>query len=348
MTQRLSEKIKVLSFVSIVLVLYIHSGFHDYPHEIQGMPYNRIIQDFVSGMLGRCAVPLFFMISGFLFFQNVNDVRDVFIKQKRRFKSLVIPFVVAAFFLPLFYLCMDFVPWIRYYVNSEGFVDQLNAPWYVVLQSLFYKVPNGTSPWGFHLWFLRDLIIIVFIMPIVFLLRKNIGKVLLISIVFILSRFDFDNIFMSLFWFLLGDLLFLRISNLKSLLYIVLFVVLSVLQLCFCDLFIWKHLQVPIIFVGIVGLMALYEKIIPENFQMKGHVFLQTMCSYVFFIYLYHEPTINIIRKMLVIVLGQSPIGFGLSYLLSPWLFIVIFTMVGIGLNKFVPKIYSVIVGGRI
>lgn len=31
MTPFLSQKIKLLSLISIILVLYIHSGFHDYP-----------------------------------------------------------------------------------------------------------------------------------------------------------------------------------------------------------------------------------------------------------------------------------------------------------------------------
>lgn len=35
MTPFLSQKIKLLSLISIILVLYIHSGFHDYPNEIQ-------------------------------------------------------------------------------------------------------------------------------------------------------------------------------------------------------------------------------------------------------------------------------------------------------------------------
>lgn len=42
MTQYLSDKFKVLSLISIILVLYIHSGFHDYPNEIQGM-YSTLI-----------------------------------------------------------------------------------------------------------------------------------------------------------------------------------------------------------------------------------------------------------------------------------------------------------------
>lgn len=65
MTQYLSDKFKVLSLISIILVLYIHSGFHDYPNEIQGMVFNANLQSFISGMIGRCAVPLFYAISGY-------------------------------------------------------------------------------------------------------------------------------------------------------------------------------------------------------------------------------------------------------------------------------------------
>lgn len=73
MTTFFSNKIKILSFLSIILVLYIHSGFHDYPHEIMGMIFNHYLQNFISHTIGRCAVPLFFAISGYLFFLNTDD-----------------------------------------------------------------------------------------------------------------------------------------------------------------------------------------------------------------------------------------------------------------------------------
>lgn len=72
MTQYLSDKLRVLSFVSILLVLYIHSSFHE--DEINGMEINIMTQDFISGMVGRCAVPLFYIISGWLFLGNVPMV----------------------------------------------------------------------------------------------------------------------------------------------------------------------------------------------------------------------------------------------------------------------------------
>ena len=84
MTQYQSDKIKIISFLSIILVLYIHSSFHDYPHEIQGMLFNHYLQVTISQCLGQCAVPMFFAISGYLFFLGVKGVDDVWKKMNKR------------------------------------------------------------------------------------------------------------------------------------------------------------------------------------------------------------------------------------------------------------------------
>ena len=77
MNQYFSEKIKVVSFFSIVLVLYIHSGFQDYPHEITGMKFNFLLQNIISDKIGWCAVPMFYMILGYLFFLNTEKISEV-------------------------------------------------------------------------------------------------------------------------------------------------------------------------------------------------------------------------------------------------------------------------------
>ena len=46
MTQYLSDKLKVLSFISIMLVLYIHSDFKE--QDILGMFWNNKIQVIIS------------------------------------------------------------------------------------------------------------------------------------------------------------------------------------------------------------------------------------------------------------------------------------------------------------
>lgn len=121
-TNYISDKIKVLSLVAIILVLYIHSGFHDYPHEILGMEFNHFLQEVVSEKLGRCAVPLFFMISGFLFFQNVNSINDVLHKMRKRIKTLVVPFVIAALFFPVFLIVVEKVPFAAKMSNG-GYIE---------------------------------------------------------------------------------------------------------------------------------------------------------------------------------------------------------------------------------
>lgn len=75
MSKYISDKIKILSFVCIILVLYIHSGFsnevlilNEKKTEMQTI---YILQFIISGMVGRIAVPLFYIISGYLFFLNV-------------------------------------------------------------------------------------------------------------------------------------------------------------------------------------------------------------------------------------------------------------------------------------
>lgn len=60
----ISQKIKILSLFAILLVLFIHSGFH----EADTFALNAMITELFSGILGNVAVPLFYVISGYLFF----------------------------------------------------------------------------------------------------------------------------------------------------------------------------------------------------------------------------------------------------------------------------------------
>ena len=133
MTQYLSDKFKVLSLISIILVLYIHSGFHDYPNEIQGMVFNANLQNFISGMIGRCAVPLFYAISGYLFFTDLYDGRNadyqkLWFKIKKRGKTLLIPYIIACLFPVVFNLTLEFIPGIEQFVNSKGISKNFHQP----------------------------------------------------------------------------------------------------------------------------------------------------------------------------------------------------------------------------
>lgn len=239
MTQYLSQKIRILSFLSIILVLYIHSGFHDYPNEIQGMTFNFKLQEVISGMLGRCAVPLFYAISEYLFFLGLDDGKEkddygkLGIKIKKRFRTLFVPYIIACLFPAAFYFIMEQI-----------------------------------------------------------------------------------------------------------------FLLLCIVQMSyFSDC--WKYLNIPIIILGMVSVWIVYDKICPNTFDIRNHKILMTVCSFTFFIYLFHEPTLNIVRKIIIIPFHHSSFGFAVSYLLNPWIFAFICIIVGMAFKKVLPRVYNICVGGR-
>lgn len=342
-----SQKIKVISFACIILVLYIHSGFHDYPHEIAGMAFNHLLQDIISGQIGRCAVPMFYMISGFLFFQNVHTMGDIWKKMIKRVRTLLVPYVIAALFMPLFLVVLELFPFTSQFRNNTESMDSFQQPVCDIVLSLFYKVPGRTSPWAFHLWFLRDLIIIVALSPVLQIARKRIGGGKTVLLLFAATYCDAACLpFGSMFWFMAGDYMLSGLSRFKSFLWVVLFVVVSALELLFHYEF-WTYLRIPIILTGIVSMWNLYDRLAGEGFDLNRHWWLSLACQFTFFVYLFHEPTLNIIRKLLLVPFGHTSFGFALDYLLSPWVFVVMFVALGYCMRKYLPTLYGICVGGR-
>lgn len=182
MNTYLSQKLKVMSGFSIILVLYIHSGFHDYANEIQGMPFNFALQEVVSGWLGRLAVPMFYAISGFLFFHGVRfdgawseAYGPLWRKMGRRVRSLVVPYLIACWFPVLFFVVLERIPASAAFVNGEGMTAVLALPLGEMLWQVYCDSGGGT-PFAFPLYFVRDLICVVALMPALFLLLKKFNK----------------------------------------------------------------------------------------------------------------------------------------------------------------------------
>lgn len=104
MNEYLSRKLKLLSAFSIVMVIYIHMYYTEGAH----MPTLNLIESSIGGGFNRTAVPLFYIISGYLFFLKVPDgFRSIEGKMKKRVRTLLIPYVIANAFTFLFYCGMN-------------------------------------------------------------------------------------------------------------------------------------------------------------------------------------------------------------------------------------------------
>lgn len=348
MTQFLSDKLRVLSLISILFVLYIHSGFHS--NEIEGMIWNYRCQEFISGMLGRCAVPLFYVISGYLFFLKVSDgMKSIYAKIQKRMRTLLVPYIVGCLFFVLFGVIIAITPGISKYVNGSV-MPLFNEPLHQIICSIFYDSGSGT-PCAFQLWFLRDLILIVATSPIWYLLLKHLRWI------FVITSFGLTYIqlpfvpFFALFWFLLGGQL-VQVKNgyggaSLTMLSIVTFLLLSIVQLFMPDMIGWELVNIPIIILGLISVWGIYDMVLGKDFKLSEHRWLATACQFTFFIYLFHEPTLNIVRKLIIVVLGKNEYGYLISYLISPWIFIICFVIIGLQFRKYLPKVYHVCTGGR-
>lgn len=348
MNQILSDKIKVMSMICIILVLYIHTGFHDYPHEILGMPFNHYLQNAISGMLGRTAVPIFYMISGYLFFLHIDNIKDVVKKIQKRMRTLVVPFSIAALFFPLFFIIIEQIPSTSKFINSGSMTDGiLSKSIGQLFIALFFDAGNG-SPIAFQLWFLRDLILVIAITPFLHYMRlfpkmEILGLILL----FILSYSKPPYIPISaLFWFLLGARFLPLLHQIKALPIIMFYITISTIQVAYPNK-LWHLISLPVTMVGVVAIWRLYDVIVGANFCLNKNSWLANICGYSFFIYLFHEPTLNIIRKVLIVIGGHSSASFALTYLLSPWIFAIVWIIVAKGMQKYMPKVYDICTGGR-
>lgn len=157
MSKYISDKIKILSFVCIILVLYIHSGFsnevlilNEKKTEMQTI---YILQFIISGMVGRIAVPLFYIISGYLFFLNVpQGMQSIYKKIYKRGRTLFIPYLIGCLFFVFFNVLIATIPWASKYINSP-IMPLFNNSITQIICSIFYDTGNG-SPCAFQLWFL--------------------------------------------------------------------------------------------------------------------------------------------------------------------------------------------------
>jgi surface polysaccharide O-acyltransferase-like enzyme len=116
------------------------------------------LQYFISQGLFRLPTPIFFSISGYLFFLNMKGKQSEFIlKFKKRIKTIVIPYLFWSTSGVLIYFALQIIPQSRAFFNKELVI---NYSLLKLLNTIFFNPVPG------QLWYLRDLIMLVFLSPI--------------------------------------------------------------------------------------------------------------------------------------------------------------------------------------
>ena len=154
----------------ILLVIYVHSMSvqYNYIYSLQStglLKYH--IVSFIPHVLGNLAVPVFFFISGYLFFLNKDkyDIKDYVRKMKRMFFSIFVPYILWILLYNLYnhYTAFDILNPLTYCFSRE-WGDNHNL-WGTIIKT--------TSPSLYPFWYIKDLMIMEVLTPIIWLLLRK-------------------------------------------------------------------------------------------------------------------------------------------------------------------------------
>ena len=355
MNKYFSTKLKILSFVSIILVVYLHSynilvKFNT-GNITLNKGYNSFIQYFISQGLTRIAIPLFFIISGYLFFINISPTMNGFVqKYKKRFMTLVIPYLLWSLWGLLFFFILQLFP-----QNQNFFTNDLIKDYSI--QQVFDKI--FINPIPHQLWFVRDLIVLTLVSPVIwFLVRKHHFLVIFILLFAWYCRFNYV-VFSSdaILFFTIGAVLafksdvFLRLdysgaSLIALCLWIVLVLFETILNYTGYESGLSFVLHNTTILIGIFSVWYFYDTL----FRKKdlSEIRFYEIFSFSFFIYAFHEPVLSMFKKGIISVLSRrTEVIFLLVYFFAPILTIILSLIIGYFLKTKLPRFYFVITGNR-
>jgi len=355
MNKHLSVKFKIISFVLMIMVVFIHS--HNIGKNLLAgntvlkEGYSSFIQDFFSDGITLVAVPLFFIISGYLFFLGFNGtIKEFIYKYNKRLKTLVVPYLFWSIGVLLLFYVLQFLPEFKTFFGSKLIKDySLNE----------FLIKIFITPIPLQLWFLRDLILLTLLSPVIYWLIRNI-RILFLLILFFVWFFDLNYIVLessSLLFFIFGASLSIKKSNILLIdfskrYYIYAFLwlalVLSKSILLYQDYghdLLFRVIDKSGILVGVLAVWSVYDFLF-KNKDLSNHKFYE-ISSFSFFLYAFHIPILSVIRRGFFTIMGKGELASLFIYFAVPFVTISIGLFLGFRLRSYTPRFYGVITGNR-
>lgn len=347
-TSYYQNKITIISFVLVIMMLYVHGIYN----EAEQFRMSFVVKSIISRLSYRVINPTYFSISGFLFFYGLNTIADCFPKMKRRIRTVMIPFVLWNVIVVLESLFFSHFPFTRDFFNFN-LLDKYNN-----LCSGLYNLL--ICPAGFHLWFLRDLIAYIAISPIIYWLIKKFGwfvpVILLVLTPPLMQAFNLGHL--DIAFFTLGGTIAMKsdLQTVKAFLTMPIVAISATVYLGLSftwDFFLPNHFRgeecLSILF-SVCGMITIWRGYdgLSQITNLENNHLLQTLTNYSFFIYLFHEPVLFVIMQMGTSLLGVNSKSLSFLYIINPVLLIILAIVVAKIIKTIVPSIYKVLTGGRI
>jgi hypothetical protein len=151
-SQKLSDSLRIANLFCTVLVIAIHYNTKHDMDLIDGLTWNYYFQEFLTNGIARISVPFFALVAGFFFFLSYKNISSYPSALKKRTYSIFIPYILASSLI----LIVDYSYGKIIWSSTEHITSQ-------IFESIFLK------PVSIQFWFLRDLIFLILISPVIFI-----------------------------------------------------------------------------------------------------------------------------------------------------------------------------------
>lgn len=316
---KINQQIVNIRFLAILLVVLGHSIIIFDPNwEIFTSNNSSVTLFYLKQIINLIQMPLFFVISGFLFFYTINNPKIQFKKFfQKKILRLLVPFLIFG----IFYL----LP-MRLLVGYSGY--QSHGLPYNILVNILYGQDNG------HLWFLPTLFLSFMLAYPLFKFLKTNKKIDLLIIISALALALFMTFLPTYLgrlceyfvWFVLGYFLnkyhiSKHLNSYKKYILLLITVILTIVILSqqFNFLYLTRILSI----VCGIGMVLTIFKFMPQN----NNKLVTDISNASFGIYLLHSPMIYFVFKYLPDILpiaivlinfvGLGGLAYGLTKLIK-------------------------------
>lgn len=320
-----------------------------------------VLNKFVSAFLQGQSVPIYYFISGYVFFAGIELTKDTYARKiKNRIKTLFIPYIAwNLIYIALYYL--KTLPFIGSYSMENAIVfgwrDFFMSFW-AYGQNATLNLSDNIYPINYPLWFLRDLMIVVIFTPLInwFIKRAKIYYIIPIGGIWLVANTIFQGRITQLsnafFFFSLGAYMSINKKDVENEFgkyfkpSMVLFLLSGLGFLLFVDKFPYIAQIIKAIRI-LMGLVFAYNLsfFLLKNGLCKVNKFL---ASSSFFIYLSHAWLFERVRRVLFSIIDtSSSLQVFATYLSTVTFTVLILILIYYCGKKYTPKCFNLIIGGR-
>ena len=377
----LSKTISYLRFPLTVGVVFIHFNIAKDVFSMQGVKYGLnnadwyyFVINFFSDVLPRVGVPLFFLISGFLFFYRKEFNTTIYKKKiSNRMVTLVLPYFlwnIVAILITLFHQ----LPFLSSVFPNAGKTNVIISPvrlFYTffanyINEGIFVTpdIGGGISelsqdpyPIDGPMWYVRDLIVMVILSPVIYYFIKKTGKlgvaILGLSWFFIRPLLGFGYLTMFLtasFFFSMGAYFSIKRINFVNYMRKMKYSPFLYLFICVADT-LTKRTEYNFfihnvgILAGVVSVVVIVSLLIEKKWVKVSN----TLANGSFFVYALHILIIHDIAKLMfkILHLEDNTYSMLFLYFAVPIITTIVCVFVYVSLKRFCPRVCSLLTGGR-